>query len=228
MRSNATQRNHWAQIRICACALLLPPLTLGAAFYSMLGAPDDGTAHPVRAQTVRVESRHDPIQPRESTQDMAGASDRAPIAVTSGTSAAANPAPPANAEHARAGSQVGFPGAEPSLAATAELSTSLLPRPLSLAGQAPQAIQAPQPIQPPRMVTAQTPAAQTLSAQAPAARAPVATDLPRVEASPAASSAPTKPAGPANRRNAQRHRQDEFSLKNLLEQLGIVSRPSRS
>jgi transcription termination factor Rho len=221
MRSNATQRNHWAQFRICAFALLLPPLTLGAAFYSMLAAPDDPAAHSGRAQTARGESQHDPAQSRGSTEDTARVSNPVPIVVTAGTSAAANP-PPANAEPALAGSAVGAPGPAPSLAATAELSTSLLPRPLSLPGQPPQ------PIQPARMVTTQTPATQTPALQTPAVQAPVATDLPRAEGSPAASSAPTRPVGPSNHRNAQRHRQNEFSLKNLLEQLGIVQRHSRS
>ena len=37
-----TQRNIWAQLSISACALLLPPIALGAAVFSMLPARDDG------------------------------------------------------------------------------------------------------------------------------------------------------------------------------------------
>jgi hypothetical protein len=46
MRPHATRRFDWAQLAMGACALLLPPLALGAAFYSML---DDGTTRPSEA-----------------------------------------------------------------------------------------------------------------------------------------------------------------------------------
>ncbi len=49
MRPNVTQQNPWAQVGIVACALLLPPLALGAALYSMLAAPDEGATHPAGA-----------------------------------------------------------------------------------------------------------------------------------------------------------------------------------
>jgi hypothetical protein len=42
MRSNTTQQNIWAQLSISACALLLPPMALGAAVLSMLPARDEG------------------------------------------------------------------------------------------------------------------------------------------------------------------------------------------
>jgi hypothetical protein len=74
-----------------------------------------------------------------------------------------------------------------------------------------------------------------MTTQTPDAQAPVATDLPPAEGSPAPASTPTKPARPSNRRNAQAHRQNEFSLKNffdqlgtLPQQLGIVPRNTRS
>src|SRR5262249_19443259 len=137
MRSKTTQRNHWAQIGIGACALLLPPLTLGAAFYSMLAAPDEGTARPAAAQAVRPELLQDPTQPGRP------------------------PPLPANAERGPAGSPANSLGADLMQSAPAEVSTALLPRPLTLPGKAPQQMQ------PPRMMTTQAPDAQ----------APVAADL---------------------------------------------------
>jgi hypothetical protein len=59
MRPHATRRLDWAQLAMGACALVLPPLALGAAFYSML-APDDGTTHPVEAEAVRPVVRPPP------------------------------------------------------------------------------------------------------------------------------------------------------------------------
>src|SRR6516165_8585516 len=50
MRPNATRRDHWAQLGIGAAALLLPPLALGAAFYSMLAAPDEEVTGPAVVQ----------------------------------------------------------------------------------------------------------------------------------------------------------------------------------
>jgi len=52
-RPGATQRNIWAQLAISACALLLPPMALGAAVYSLLPAREDGIAHAV-AGTVEA------------------------------------------------------------------------------------------------------------------------------------------------------------------------------
>ena len=51
MRPRAPRQTDWAQLGIGACALLLPPLALGAALYSML-APDDGTTRPAGSETV--------------------------------------------------------------------------------------------------------------------------------------------------------------------------------
>jgi hypothetical protein len=50
MRPNVTPQNTWAHLGIGACALLLPPLALGAALYSMLAAPDEGITRPAGAQ----------------------------------------------------------------------------------------------------------------------------------------------------------------------------------
>jgi hypothetical protein len=53
MRPNVTRRNKWAELGIGACALLLPMLALGAAFYSMLATPDEGDApSPAGAQAA--------------------------------------------------------------------------------------------------------------------------------------------------------------------------------
>src|SRR5260370_5232932 len=111
MRANIVQQDRWTQIRIGACALLLPPLTLGAAFYSMLPAPDEGTARPATAaggaQGARPELLRGTIQPwgvgtdrqPEATQPVAGkpeASDdrtSAPATVAS-QAAVARSAPP--------------------------------------------------------------------------------------------------------------------------------------
>jgi len=43
MRSNTTERNIWAQLGLSACAVVLPPIALGAALYSMLTVRDEGT-----------------------------------------------------------------------------------------------------------------------------------------------------------------------------------------
>ena len=73
MRAYIAQRDKWTQIRIGACALLLPPLTLGAAFYSMLSTPEEGAARPpgtaAKAQVVRPELLHDTAQARAVSPD---------------------------------------------------------------------------------------------------------------------------------------------------------------
>jgi hypothetical protein len=52
MRPNATRRDHWAQLGIGAVALLLPPLALGAALYSMLAPPDEEVKGTAATQTA--------------------------------------------------------------------------------------------------------------------------------------------------------------------------------
>src|SRR5260370_68004 len=82
MWSHTTQRKHWAHIRIGACALLLPPLTLGAALYSMLTAPDEGTARPpvaaAGAPAVRPELLRGTIQPSNTHPQSAAQAPLAP------------------------------------------------------------------------------------------------------------------------------------------------------
>ncbi len=259
MRANIAQRDNWAQIRIGACALLLPPLTLGAAFYSMLATPDEGAARPhgaaAKAQVVRPELLRDTTQAwavstamqpvAQATQPVAGkpappeglssapatgarhafvagsaantarVSGPVPVQVTVGPSASANSPPPANMDSGPTGSL----GAEPSQSAPAEVSTALLPRVLN---PSPQAL--PQ-IQPPQMP----------ATQVPATRVPVAGDLPSAEgAQGPTASKPARPSNLANRsetravrRNAQPQRQHAFSLKNWLQQLGVLPRNTR-
>jgi hypothetical protein len=251
MWSHTTQRRHWAHIRIGACALLLPPLTLGAALYSMLTAPDEGTARaPVAAagaQAVRPELLRGTIQPSNtnpqpvarvaqpvadepaprmpatgarhaavagSVEDAARVSDPVPAQVAVGPSARANPPPPANMGGT---APMGSLGMESSQSAPAEVSTALLPRVLYPSSQAP-----PQ-ILPPRMPTTQMPAAQV----------PLAPDPSSADGPPAASR-PARHSNLANRsetaavrRNAQAQREHAFSLKNWLQQLGILPRNTR-
>jgi hypothetical protein len=259
MRSNTTQRNHRARIGIGACALLLPPLTLGAAFYSMLTTPDEGTARPAvaaaGAPAVGPELLRETIQPRAvgadpqpmahltrpaagkpppregtssvpttgarqalvagSVENTARVSERVPVRITMDPPATANPPAPANMDSVPTGSL----GAERSQSAPAEVSTALLPRVLNPSPQLP-----PQ-IQPPRMSAAQMPAAQ----------APLAADPPSAEGALApTASRPARPSNLANRsatlavrRNAQPQRQHAFSLRNWLQQLGIVPRNTR-
>ncbi len=236
MQLKTTQRGHGAYFSIGACALLLPPLTLGAAFYSMLASPDDGAV--AGASAVRPGSTVDTVQylaptpdPKpmaQAPQPLAGAApegtarelDPAPVEVTSALPAAANPAPPAIVED---GAPRGAMGAEASQSVPSGVSTSLLPRVIAAPSQAPQQMA------PPRMPIARPPVAQ--------ARA--AADALSAESSPAPPQAARKHgrppyltnlAGrnggrsetPAARRNSQPQPQQAFSLKNWLQQqLGI-------
>jgi hypothetical protein len=255
MRANIAQRDKWTQIRIGACALLLPPLILGAAFYSMLSAPEEGAARPsgttAKAQVIRPELLRDTAQARAVSPD------RQPIAeTTQPTGAAAEPAPESGASVSAAGTrravvagsaekaarvsdpvpvQVPFAKANPSLpanmdsappvslraelsqSAPVEVSTALLPRVLRPSAPAPPQIQ-------PRI-----PATQMA-----AAAVPPAADPPSAEGAPPTASKPARPANLANRsenaavrRNAQSQRQHAFSLKNWLQQLGILPRNTR-
>jgi hypothetical protein len=249
MWPNTTQRRHWAHVRIGACALLLPPLTLGAALYSMLSTPDEGTARPpaaaAGAQAVRPELLRGTLQPSNtdpqpaarvaqpvadepaprmpatgarhagvagSVENAARVSDPVQAQVAVDPSARANPPPPAN----MGGTPMGPLGAEPSQSAPAEVSTALLPRVLNPSSQAPLQIL------PPRMPATPMPAAQ----------APLAPDPPSADGPAAAR--PARHSNPANRsetaagrRNAQAQRQHAFSLKNWLQQLGILPRNTR-
>lgn len=233
MRLKTTQRNHWAYFSIGACALLLPPLILGAAFYSMLASPDDGAvagASAVRPESMRatVQSRApsaDPQPVAQATQPVAGTPapaegmarepDSLPVQVqvTSALLAGAN-APPATVAD---GALRGALDAEPAQSTPA----ALLPRALTPASPMPQLL-------PPRMPVTRVPGAQ----------APAAADPPSPESSPVPLPAARKHgrpsylanlAGrngarsetPAARRNAQPQPQQAFSWKNWLQQLGI-------
>jgi hypothetical protein len=258
MRAYITRRDKWTQIRIGACALLLPPLTLGAAFYSMLSAPEEGGARlsgaAAKAQVVRPELLRDTAQARaavspdqqpaaETIQPIAAAPKAAPESVVSVAaagarravvagsaekaalasapvpvevpSARANPLLPANMDNA----PVDSPGAELSQSAPVEVSTALLPRVLRPAPPAP-----PQ-IQPPRVPTTQMATAAV----------PLAADPASAEGAPApAASKPARPPNlanrgenPAVRRNVRPQRQEAFSLKNWLQQHGILPRNTR-
>lgn len=48
MRPHKPRRNPWVQFGIGAAALLLPPLAIGAALYSMLAGPDEDRSRPVQ------------------------------------------------------------------------------------------------------------------------------------------------------------------------------------
>jgi hypothetical protein len=63
MRPNVTPQNNWAHLGIGACALLLPPLALGAALYSMLAAPDDVATRPAGAQAAMPGTPSGPSAP---------------------------------------------------------------------------------------------------------------------------------------------------------------------
>jgi hypothetical protein len=242
MRANIARRDNWAQIRIGACALLLPPLTLGAAFYSMLATPDEGAAPPpvaaVKAQGSRTELPRDAAQARaasgpqpvaQAPQSIAVAGKPALGSRASGLAAGARQqsaeetargvqpapvqvagAPPAGLQQPPQGQADGaLKGAlapEPSWSAPAEVSTALLPRPLIAASKAPQ-----------------TPTSQSAT-ETPATQAPLsAVDPPAAEGPRTLPPAARKHArsGTAVRRNAQR-RQHEFSLKDWLQQIGIL------
>jgi hypothetical protein len=202
MRAYIGRRDNWAQIRIGACALLLPPLTLGVAFYSTLTTPDESAARPpaVKAQVARPELLRD-----RSAEDMARALDQVPVPVTVVLPAGANPPGEMNAAPA------GPLAAEPSWPAPAEASTALLPRALVPAGKVlPQ-------VPPPRVTT------QVSAAQAPSAADPASAESPPAPAS--TTRKHTRSEAPSVRRNAQR--QHEFSLKNWLQQLGVLPRNAR-
>src|SRR5882672_180396 len=101
MRVYVAQRDKWTQIRIGACALLLPPLTLGAAFYSMLSTPEEGAARPpAKAQVVRAELLRDTPQARAVDPDQQPAAETTqPIAF------AAKPVPESGVSVSAAGTR---------------------------------------------------------------------------------------------------------------------------
>ena len=213
MRANIARRDNWAQIRIGACALLLPPLTLGAAFYSMLAAPDEGAARPPgaapKAQVVRPELLRDARERAASAEPVEEMARPAPGSVQIvGAPPAGLPQPPPGEMN---GALRGAYAPDPSWSAPAEVSTALLPRALIAASKA----------------APQTPAPRT-AAELSAAQAPSAIGQPAAESPPAPPHAARKHARSETtvRRNAQR-RQREFSLKDWLQQIGILPHDTR-
>jgi hypothetical protein len=212
MRANIARRDNWAQIRVGACALLLPPLTLGAAFYSILATPDEGAARPpgtaAKTQVVRPELLRTPARAVGADPQPAAGATR-PIATPDQPTPERGISAVADMAQADSGAPLGKldgspPGtrfAEPSWPASAQASTALLPRALAPPG------------------TAST-------AQIPAARAPSAAAPPSTE--PAASPARKHARGDtaAARRSAQRSER-VFSFKDWLQQIGIVPRDTR-
>jgi hypothetical protein len=237
MRANVARRDNWAQVRIGACALLLPPLTLGAAFYSMLAAPDEGAARP----PGRPELLRDTTPARADGRDFQSAAWAAQSIATPdqpalerGLAASAPDArqqppsgspedmaradsDPAQVTGAPLGKLDGSPPAArppgPSWPAPAETSAALLPRGLVPPGKASSQL-------PPARITA-----QTTAAHAPSAATPPSSDGPAASPPPAARKHARSEVA-ATRRSAQPS-EPAFLLKDWLQQLGIVSRNTR-
>ena len=252
MRLNTTQRNNWAQLRISACALLLPPLTLGAALYSMLAPPDEGTARPgaaAGAQAVRPELPRDSMQARGVSPDPQYiAQPTRPIAV------ADQPAPPDSRNSVSATgarhpvdrsledvARVSVPvriATEPSVMLNAPPPANLDRAPMGSPGaelSAPAEVSTallPRALNPSGQAPPQMQSPRMLPTEALAAQAPLAADLPSAEGPPTSSAGkPARPSHPVNRseapaarRNAQPQRQQAFSLKNWIEKLGLAQR----
>ena len=132
MRSDTTQRNIWAKLGVSACALLLPPVALGAAVFSMLpmrderaGRPAPGAAEahvttpklrieaawPINADSQSLVEATEPLLATGVRREPIGKKDIAQISgpvavhVTIVTPpAAANPPPPADADNTTTGS----------------------------------------------------------------------------------------------------------------------------
>jgi hypothetical protein len=65
MRPHKPQRSLWVQFGIGAAALLLPPLALGAALYSMLTGPDEDLNRPTQAVQPQPVAAAAPQQPTD-------------------------------------------------------------------------------------------------------------------------------------------------------------------
>jgi hypothetical protein len=90
MRPKAkTRRNDWVQLGMGAGALLLPPLALGAALYSMLAPPDEDATRPAVAQAAVPEPAPAVLPVAKSADDGTRSVGRAPI---QGESAQSTPA----------------------------------------------------------------------------------------------------------------------------------------
>ena len=232
MRLDTTQRSKWAQLRIGACALLLPPLTLGAALLSMLAPPDDGAARPsgqaAGAQAVRTGLLRNTMQPG------ADGADPQPVARTIQPIAVADkPAHPESRDSvpavgarqesvSRSAEDMGQVLVPVRVRVTAAPSSKLNPSPPATADHAPPGSPGAGPSQsaPMEASTALLPRALNASAQASpqiqsprmlpaqmlAAQAPLV-DLPAAEGPPAAVAA--KPAHPSE----SAHRSHTFAFR---------------
>jgi hypothetical protein len=201
-RARAARRNVWTQVGVSACVLLLPPMALGAAVYSMLPARDDSPvrhiANPVAAaheaatdfgpaaegtRTVRVELQ--PLaaapQPRPAAAKVApvpAASAKAPYSLAS---ARQEPAGKTAAKES---------GREPAKETVKDTARVLGPVPVHVTVVVPPAVVAPPPaantdsaptgsisVEPARAATAEEPAALLPSARLPPTQIP-ATQIP--------------------------------------------------
>jgi len=254
MRSNTTQRNIWAQFSVSACAVLLPPIALGAVLYSMLPARDDSAERPA-AGSVGADSQPvakpfltagKPVPPADGRSSAFPANareqpiDRKDVAQTSspvpgrvtvvGPPASMSWTPSADVDRAQSDSVA----AEPWPPAAA-VPPPLLPRAPTLPVQAPP---------PAQTGVAQVPAAQMSAAQTSATRVPAA-DRPSAESPPSPAQTLHRRVRPsylgnlagrsgaradarsetrAVRHDIQPPQQQPFSLQNWLHQLGARPR----
>jgi hypothetical protein len=201
MRPNTTQQNHWAQVGIGAGALLLPPLALGAALYSMLAAPEESPPHrgggvagspviaPASQRAAGADEQPPAIQPAKITD--APAESR--IAV---------PAP-------HAGMDAGSKSAEEVARIWEQVPVRSMPVQI-----------APAPIAPAAAAAAAT-APPPVEVESPAAGRPDA------ESPPAPSAPPQKRAVHRSAQRQQQQSQQAYPLKNWLQQIGILPRNTR-
>ncbi len=82
MRPHVTPQNTWAHLGIGACALLLPPLALGAALYSMLAAPEEGATRPIDAQAATQAASPDTSGPATIAQPAEPVAGQPPVGKT--------------------------------------------------------------------------------------------------------------------------------------------------
>jgi hypothetical protein len=204
MRPNVTQQNPWAQFGIAACALVLPPLALGAALYSMLAAPEDGGTRPAGA----------PVTTQPALPDTPG-----PAALNTEppkVGAVVEPVVGQSAEEvARKWNQIlvqGTPGQVGPGQVTSGQVTS---------GQANSGQITPGQVNLDQLNSGQVNPVQVTSAQAAAGNPRTAAGTPAPAEGPLASPAPKR----ANRRHS-RQQQEEYPLQNWLQQMGILPRNS--
>ncbi len=206
MRPNTTQQNHWAQIGIGAGALLLPPLALGAALYSMLAAPDEAPPRPGAAVAGSPVIQPAPQQPR-----VAGADEQPPALAVQPAKITGDYAPAESridVSAPRAGLDAGSKSAEEVARMWGQVPVRSVP-----------------------VQGAQAPSAAAVSAAA--AQPPLvevegqAAGRPDVESPPAPSPPPQKRAVHRNAQRQQQQSQQAYPLMNWLQQIGILPRNTR-